>query len=41
MRTKINGAAVVTVGSCFKACHGNEPGTLKEVVSLNTGGRAS
>lgn len=38
MRTKINGANVVTVGSVFKACHGNEPGTLKEVVSLNTGG---
>jgi hypothetical protein len=38
MRTKINGVAVVTVGSCFKTCHGNEPGTLKEVVSLNTSG---
>src|SRR5258708_232334 len=38
MRTKISGAAVITVGSVFKACHGNEAGTLKEVVSLNTGG---
>ena len=38
MRTKINGANVVTVGSVFKASHGNEAGTLKEVVSLNTGG---
>ncbi|XYH97339.1 DUF6531 domain-containing protein [Sorangium sp. So ce1128] len=38
MRTKINGAKVLTVGGCIKACHGNEPGTLKEVVSLNTGG---
>jgi hypothetical protein len=38
MRTKINGAPVATVGSCLKACHGNEAGTLKEVVSLNTGG---
>ncbi len=38
MRTKFGGAVVCTVGSCFKACHGNEPGTLKEVVSLNTGG---
>jgi len=38
MRTKINGSKVLTVGSVFKACHGNEPGTLKEVVSLNTGG---
>jgi RHS repeat-associated protein len=38
MRTKINGAAIGTVGSCIKDCHGNEPGTLKEVVSLNTTG---
>ncbi|WP_437586874.1 DUF6531 domain-containing protein [Sorangium sp. So ce1000] len=38
MRTKINGAKILTVGGCMKACHGNEPGTLKEVVSLNTGG---
>jgi hypothetical protein len=38
MRTKIEGAKVITVGSDLKACHGNEPGTLKEVVSLNTGG---
>jgi len=38
MRTKFDGAVVCTVGSCFKACHGNEAGTLKEVVSLNTGG---
>ena len=38
MRTKIDGAKVLTVGSCTKNCHGNEPGTLKEVVSLNTAG---
>ncbi len=38
MRTKFDGADICTVGSCFKACHGNEAGTLKEVVSLNTGG---
>ena len=37
-RTKIQGAKIITVGSCFKACHGNEPGTMKEVVSFNTGG---
>lgn len=38
MRTKVAGSPVATVGSCLKACHGNEPGTLKEVVSLNTAG---
>lgn len=38
MRTKFDGADICTVGSCFSKCHGNEPGTLKEVVSLNTGG---
>ncbi len=38
MRTKINGALIATVGSVLKTCHGNEPGTLKEVVSLNTTG---
>ncbi|MEO5725657.1 MAG: PAAR-like domain-containing protein, partial [Byssovorax sp.] len=38
MRTKINGAKIGTVGSVLKTCHGNEPGTLKEVVSLNTTG---
>lgn len=38
MRTKIGGAIVMTVGSCMSKCHGNEPGTLKEVVSLNTAG---
>ncbi len=38
MRTKITGADVMTVGSVMSKCHGNEPGTLKEVVSLNTGG---
>ena len=38
MRTKFDGAAIGTVGSCFKKCHGNEAGTLKEVVSLNTAG---
>ena len=41
LRTKINGAPIGTVGGAFEACHGNEPGTLKEVVSLNTGGAAS
>src|SRR5262249_59336905 len=39
-RTKMGGAKIVTVGAAFKACHGNEPGTMKEVVSLNTGGPA-
>src|SRR5947208_3663015 len=34
MRTKIEGAKVMTVGSTMKKCHGNEPGTLNEVVSL-------
>jgi len=38
MRTKVGGAVVMTVGSCMSKCHGNEPGTLKEVVSLNTAG---
>ncbi|WP_437870141.1 PAAR-like domain-containing protein [Sorangium sp. So ce363] len=38
MRTKIEGAKILTVGGCMKACHGNEPGTLKEIVSLNTAG---
>jgi hypothetical protein len=38
VRTKMNGAKIITVGSCFSACHGNEPGTLKEVVSATTGG---
>lgn len=38
LRTKIEGAKILTVGGCMKACHGNEPGTLKEVVSLNTAG---
>ncbi|MBM4356716.1 MAG: DUF4150 domain-containing protein [Deltaproteobacteria bacterium] len=38
VRTKVNGAKIVTVGSCFSKCHGNEPGTLKETLSLNTSG---
>ncbi len=38
LRTKIGGAIVMTVGSCMAKCHGNEPGTLKEVVSFNTAG---
>ncbi len=38
MRTKINGSKIATTGSVIKSCNGNEPGTLKEVVSLNTGG---
>ena len=37
-RTKMGGAKIVTVGACFKACKGNEPGTMKEVVSVNTSG---
>lgn len=40
MRTKINGSKVCNVGAAFKACHGNEAGTLREVVSLNTGGKS-
>lgn len=40
VRTKMCGAKIITVGACFSACHGNEPGTLKEVVSVNTGGPA-
>ncbi len=38
LRTKVTGSPVATVGSVLKTCHGNEPGTLKEVVSLNTAG---
>ncbi|AUX27172.1 uncharacterized protein SOCEGT47_077530 [Sorangium cellulosum] len=38
MRTKIEGKKILTVGGCMNACHGNEPGTLKETLSLNTGG---
>ena len=38
MRTKVCGVNCATVGSVLKACHGNEPGTMKEVVSLNTAG---
>lgn len=40
MRTKINGNKHCNVGAAFKACHGNEPGTLKETCSLNTGGKS-
>ena len=40
LRTRINGAPIGTVGSAFKASHGNEPGALEEVVSHNTGGPA-
>jgi hypothetical protein len=32
------GAKIITVGSCFSKCHGNEAGTLKETLSLNTAG---
>ena len=39
-RTKIGGAKSGTVGGAIEAVHGNEPGTLKEVVSLTTGGPA-
>jgi len=38
MRTKFGGVPLATTGSVLKACHGNEAGTLKEVLSLNTGG---
>lgn len=38
VRTKIGGAKILTVGACFKRCIGNQPGTMKEVVSFNTGG---
>jgi RHS repeat-associated protein len=38
MRTKIENAKILTVGGSMSKCHGNEPGTLKEVVSLNTTG---
>lgn len=38
VRTKIQGAKILTVGACFKRCIGNQPGTMKEVVSVNTGG---
>lgn len=38
-RTKVGGSKILTVGGVLKACHGNEAGTLKEVVSLNTGGK--
>lgn len=38
MRTKVNGVVFATTGSVLKTCHGNEAGTLKEVVSLNTTG---
>lgn len=38
LRTKVNGSKFATTGSVIKTCHGNEPGTLKEVVSLNTAG---
>ena len=41
LRTKVSGTNCATIGSVLKVCHGNEPGTLKEVVSLNnTGPRA-
>ncbi len=35
MRTKVCGVKCATIGSTIQTCHGNEPGTLKEVVSLN------
>src|SRR5688572_23950426 len=37
-RTKIEGQIICTVGSAFKSCHGNEPGTQKETMSFNTTG---
>jgi hypothetical protein len=38
MRTKIEGSKILNVGAVVKTCHGNEAGTLKEVVSLTTSG---
>jgi RHS repeat-associated protein len=38
MRTKIEGSKILTVGGCMSKCHGNEPGTLREIVSLNITG---
>jgi len=38
MRTKIEGSKILTVGGCMSKCHGNEPGTLLEIVSLNITG---
>jgi RHS repeat-associated protein len=35
LRTKVSGTNCATIGSVLKTCHGNEPGSLKEVVSLN------
>src|SRR5580658_1303961 len=38
LRTKVSGTNCATIGSVLKLCDGNEPGTLKEVVSLNNTG---
>jgi len=38
MRTKIEGSPILTVGGCMSKCHGNEPGVLREIVSLNITG---
>jgi uncharacterized Zn-binding protein involved in type VI secretion len=38
-KTKIQGKPVFCVGSLISACHGNEPGTQKEIVSLQTGSK--
>ena len=38
MRTKMMGEIILTVGGVMSVCHGNEPGTGKEVVSFNTAG---
>jgi uncharacterized Zn-binding protein involved in type VI secretion len=35
---ELNGQPVVCVGSLIASCTGNEPGTQKEIVSLNTSG---
>ena len=32
------GSKIITVGSVFTTCHGNELGTLKEMLSLNMTG---
>ena len=36
---KIQGGGVLCIGSMIASCHGNEPGTQKEVVSLQTGSK--
>ena len=40
MRTKIEGAKILTVGGCMKACHGNEPGTQKDITPMTNADHA-